>query len=289
MNFVITTDTTCDMPQQFLKENQIAPLKLSYTIDDVTYGGADGEEELSAEAFYKRLRDGAMPKTAQANPEQAANYFEKYLEQGISVLHIAFSSGLSGSYQSTVIAAEELNEKYENAKVITVDSKCASMGEGLFLYYAMQLKKEGKSIEEIAAWLEAHKLNICHNFTVDDLFHLHRGGRVSKTAAVFGSMLGVKPVLHVNDEGKLIPIQKVRGRKQSLLALVDNMEKCMGKMKNDIVFISHGDCIADAEFIADEVKKRFGIEKIMINMIGPVIGTHSGAGTVALFFMGEHR
>lgn len=288
MNYVITSDTTCDMSQGFLDENEVKVLALSYTVDDVTYSGL-GDDRLTTKEFYQKLRAGSMPQTAQANPEQAASLFESYLKEGVSVLHIAFSSALSGSYQSTVIAADDLNGKYGDAKVITIDSKCASMGEGLFLYDAIQLKKEGRSLEEAAEWLESHKLNVCHNFTVDDLFHLHRGGRVSKTAAVFGSMLGVKPVLHVDNEGRLIPIQKIRGRKQSLVALVDNMEKCMGGMKNDVVFISHGDCLEDAEFVAAEVKKRFGIKNVTIGDIGPVIGTHSGAGTVALFFMGEHR
>lgn len=288
MAYVITTDTTCDMPREFLEKNQINTLSLSYTIDDKTYTGI-GDDKLAPKEFYDRLRGGSMPQTAQANPDQAAALFKKYLEQGISVLHIAFSSALSGSYQSTVIAADELNGNYGDAKVVTIDSRCASMGEGLFVYYAAQLKQEGKSFDEAAEWLEAHKLNICHNFTVDDLFHLHRGGRVSKTAAVFGSMLGVKPVLHVDNEGRLIPIQKVRGRKQSLAALVDNMEKLRGSHKNEVVFISHGDCLEDAQFVADEVKKRFGIQDVWIDFVGPVIGTHSGAGTVALFFMGDHR
>lgn len=288
MKYVITTDTTCDMSQRYFDENNVGVLALSYTIDGITYAG-EGENQLSPAEFYQKLRNGSMPQTAQVNPEQAKKMFASYLERGINVLHLSFSSALSGSYQSTVIAADDLNGMYGDAKVVTIDSRCASMGEGLLLYYAVELKKEGKSFDEVAEWVEGHKLNICHNFTVNDLFHLHRGGRVSKTSAVFGAMLGVKPVLHVDDEGRLIPIQKVRGRKQSLLALVDNMEKCMGNMKNDIVFISHGDCIDDAEFVAGEVKKRFGIKKIKIGFIGPVIGTHSGAGTVALFFLGEHR
>jgi DegV family protein with EDD domain len=288
MAYVITTDTTCDMPQSFLSENNIGVLTLSYTVDDVTYTGK-GDSQLSPEEFYQKLRNGSIPQTAQVNPDQAESLFESYLKQGLNVLHIAFSSALSGSYQSTVIAAENLNGKYGDARVVVIDSKCASMGEGLFLHYAVQLKNEGKSLDEAAEWLESHKLNICHNFTVDDLRYLHRGGRVSKTAAVFGSMLGVKPVLHVDDEGRLVPIQKIRGRKQSLIALVDNMEKLVGGMKNDIIFISHGDCLEDAEFVAAEVKKRFGIKNIRIGFIGPVIGSHSGVGTVALFFMGEHR
>ena len=290
MEYVITTDTTCDMSQDFLDKNGVEVLAMPYTVDGITYTGL-GDDRLSPEEFYQKLRAGSMPQTAQVNPDQAATLFETYLNKGISVLHIAFSSALSGSYQSAVIAAEDLNERYrdQDVKVVVVDSKCASMGEGLFVFYAVKLKQEGKSFEEVRKWLEDHKLNVCHNFTVNDLFHLHRGGRVSKTAAVFGSMLGVKPVLHVDDEGRLIPIQKVRGRKQSLFMLVDNMEKLVGSMKNETVFISHGDCLQDAELVADEVKKRFGVKDIKIGIIGPVIGTHSGAGTVALFFLGEHR
>ena len=213
---------------------------------------------------------------------------EKY---DMDVLHIAFSSGLSGSYNSSRIGAEELAEEYTKHKVTVVDSLCASLGEGLLVHKALQNQEKGMSLEENRQWLEDNKLHLVHNFTVDDLFHLHRGGRVSKTAAVIGTMINLKPVLHVDDEGHLIPVSKVRGRKKSLIALVDNMEKQMGayREQNDIVFISHGDCEEEAKFVADLVKQRFGIESFLINYVGPTIGAHSGPGTMALFFMGEYR
>lgn len=286
--FVITTDTSCDMPKSYYENNQIGILSLSCLMDGETY---NYYHDMPEKEFYQKVRAGAMPVTSQANPEDAKELFEKYLKKGLSVLHVAFSSGLSGSYNSARIAAEELNDQYTDVQVIVVDSLCASMGQGLILYKAVQMKNAGKSIEEIAKWLEENKLHVCHNFTVDDLNHLYRGGRVSKATAVLGTMIGVKPVLHVNDEGKLINIGKVRGRKRSLIALVDRMEKQLANYKgtNDIVFISHGDAQEDARFVADLVKERFGIDSFMINYIGPVIGTHSGPGTLALFFMGEYR
>ena len=205
------------------------------------------------------------------------------------MLCIAFSSGLSGTYHSICLAAEELREKYPEATISVVDSLCASMGEGLLIHKAAMLKEAGKSLQEVTQWLEENKLHLCHNFTVDDLFFLHRGGRVSKTTAIVGSALGIKPVLHVDNEGKLVPVGKVRGRKQSLIALVDRMVKQVQGVENDIVFISHGDCLEDAEFVRDQIKERLGIQNFMINYIGPTIGSHSGPGTVALFFMGQSR
>ena len=207
------------------------------------------------------------------------------------MLHLAFSSGLSGSYNSVRLAAEELKEEYPDRKIIVVDSLCASLGEGLFVYKAVQMKEAGASMEEVAAWLEEHKQNFCHVFTVDDLFHLYRGGRVSKAAAIVGTMINLKPLLHVDDEGHLIPLSKVRGRKKSLATLVSMMEERIGswKDKNDIIFISHGDCEEDAQYVAKLVREKFGYESFLINTIGATIGTHSGPGTVALFFMGEYR
>ena len=196
---------------------------------------------------------------------------------------------MSGTYHSICLAAEELREKYPEATISVVDSLCASMGEGLLIHKAAMLKEAGKSLQEVTQWLEENKLHLCHNFTVDDLFFLHRGGRVSKTTAIVGSALGIKPVLHVDNEGKLVPVGKVRGRKQSLIALVDRMVKQVQGVENDIVFISHGDCLEDAEFVRDQIKERLGIQNFMINYIGPTIGSHSGPGTVALFFMGQSR
>ncbi|MBU9738182.1 DegV family protein [Diplocloster agilis] len=284
--FIITTDNTSDLPDSYISENDLDILFLSYTIDGETY---ERENQLSAAEFYKRMRNGSMPTTAQINPDMAKEKFTKYLKEGKDILHISFSSGLSGSYNSCRIAAEELQEDFPDRRIVVVDSLCASLGEGLLVHKAVCQKKEGKSLAEITEWLEENKLHLCHNFTVDDLNHLYRGGRVSKAAAVFGTMVNIKPVLHVDDEGHLVPVSKVRGRKKSLTTLVDNMEKQVGKFENDTIFISHGDCLTDAEFVARLVRERFGIQSFLINTVGPTIGAHSGPGTVALFFMGNSR
>ena len=216
---------------------------------------------------------------------------EGVLRQGYDVLYIAFSSGLSGTYNSVRMAAEELSEEYPEATIAVVDSLCASLGEGLLVHKAVQMKEAGKSLAEIREWLEANKLHLCHVFTVDDLNHLYRGGRVSRTAAFLGTLANIKPMLHVDDEGHLIALSKVRGRKKSISRLVDMMEERLGdwKDKNDIIFISHGDCIEDANRLKELVEERTGIRAYLIDYVGPTIGAHSGPGTLALFFMGEKR
>ena len=223
------------------------------------------------------------------NPEDVKAVMEPYLESGKDVLYIAFSSGLSITYQSAVSAVAELSEKYPDRKAIVVDSLCASLGEGLLVWHVNNMRKSGASIEETAKWAEENRLKVAHSFMADDLMHLHRGGRVSKTSAIAGTMLGIKPVLHVNDEGKLAPVGKARGKKQALTMLVDNIEKCVGSTKNEFFTLSHGDCLEDAEFVAKLTCERFGIKDYIIGEIGPVIGTHSGPGTIALFLMAEHR
>lgn len=286
--FVLFTDNTCDMPRSFYEENGIEVLTLSCLMDGKRYTYDDSMPE---QEFYEKLRSGSMPTTSQVNPQEAAERFRPYAEKGMDILYIAFSSGLSGSCNSARLAAEMLAEDNLPGRIVVVDSLCASMGEGLLVYYAVQLKKEGKTLDEVAAWLEENKLHLCHNFTVDDLFHLHRGGRVSKATAILGTMIGVKPVLHVDNEGHLINIGKARGRKKSLIALVDNMEKQIKEYEgeNKIVFISHGDSEEDARFVENLVRTRFGIESFVTNYIGPTIGAHSGPGTIALFFMGAYR
>ncbi|AOR23548.1 DegV family protein [Clostridium taeniosporum] len=286
--FIITTDTTSDLSKEYTEQNNIGLLVMSFQMDGKEYVG---DENLDIKDFYDKMRSGSMPTTAQVNPEQARIQFEKYLKEGYDILHISFSSALSGSYNSTRIAAMELAETYADDKIIVVDSLSVSSGEGLLVYKAVELKKQGKSIEEIANWIEENKLNVCQYFTVDDLNHLYRGGRVSKTTAILGTVIGVKPIIHVNNEGKLIPISKTRGRKQSLGKLLDNMEKLMGSYKeeNDVIFVSHGDAEKEAKSVADKIRERFKIDSIVINNIGPIIGTHSGPGTVAVFFMGENR
>lgn len=291
-NFKIITDTTADLPMTYIEENDIGLMYLNCIIEGKTYG-RDNMQELDLKNFYKGMREGKMPTTSQINPEEAKAEFEKYIGTEKEILCLAFSSGLSGSYNSMRIAAEEVMEEHLECKIRVIDSLCASLGEGLFVYQAVEQRKAGKTMEETAKWLTEHIQNIVHVFTVDDLFHLYRGGRVSRTSAVIGTVAAIKPVLHVDQEGHLIPIMKKRGRKKALNCLVDYMEEKQGsfleKNRDGIVFISHSDALEDAEYVREEVKRRFGIENFVINMIGPVIGSHTGTGTVALFFMGESR
>lgn len=284
--FVIVSDSTVDLPKEYLQSKQVPIISLSYIMDGVTYEEMDG---LSHKEFFEKLRAGSLPTTSQINPEQAREALEPFAKEGKDILYIGFYSGLSGSYNSVRMAAEDLKEEYPDINIIAIDSLCACMGEGLLLYKALELKEHGMSMEEIAKWVEANKLHICHNVTVDDLNHLHRGGRISKTTAVVGSMIKIKPIIHMSDEGKLVVIGKERGRKKSLVSIVDRMEKQMQGYDNDIVMITHGDCIEDAEFVKKQVEERFGIHNVMINGIGSVIGSHTGAGVVAVFFMGDKR
>ena len=286
--YVIMTDTNSDLPVDYYEEHGIKVLSLKYLVDGETY---DLEHPLDTGEFYAKMRNGSMPTSAQVNPDEAKAKMTECLEEGLDILYIAFSSGLSGTYQSGVVAKNEIDDegRYPNQKVIVIDSLAASLGQGLLVHKAVQMKDAGKSIDEVADWVEKNKNYLCHNFTVDDLFHLHRGGRVSKSTAVLGTMINIKPVLHVDDEGHLISLKNVRGRRKSLNALVDRMQEQAAGFENDIVFISHGDCIDDANYVRDLVKERFGIENFLINYVGPSIGAHSGPGTVALFFMGSPK
>ena len=286
--YVIMTDTNSDLPDEYYKEHDIRTLSLGYTVDGEFY---DLDHPLDTGEFYAKMRNGSMPTSAQVNPDQAKAKMCACLDEGLDVLYIAFSSGLSGTYQSGVVAKNEIDDegKYPDNKVVVIDSLSASLGQGLLVHKAVMLKEAGRTLDEVADWVEKNKLHLCHNFTVDDLFHLHRGGRVSKSTAVLGTMINIKPVLHVDDEGHLISLKNVRGRRKSLNALVDRMQEQAAGFENDIVFISHGDCIDDANYVRDLVKERFGINDFLINYVGPSIGTHSGPGTVALFFMGSPR
>ena len=287
--FVIVTDTTTDLPRDYVEKHHLYMMSLPYTLEGTSY---TWEKPMPVKDFYDKMRAGSLPTTSQANPEEAALLYESILKDNdVDILHIAFSSGLSGSFNSCRIAAADVCEKYPDHRIVVVDSLAATLGQGLLVYKAVQLKEAGKSLDEVAAWVEENKYHLVHNFTVDDLFHLHRGGRLSKTAAIVGTMINLKPVLHVDDEAHLVMLSKVRGRKKSLIGLVDCMEKQLGdwKDKNDIIFISHGDCPEDAQFVADLIKERFGYENFMIDYIGATIGAHSGPGTVALFYLGDHR
>lgn len=287
--YKIITNTTADLPAAYIEENGLGLVYYNYIMDGISYGK---DKELDWKEFYRLMREeGKMPTTSQVNPEQFKDYFRSFLKENKNLLYLSFSSGLTGSCGNAILAANEMMEEIPDANIVVIDSTCASMGEGLLVHKAVEMQKSGKTMEEAAALIKEMIPHLVHVFTVDDLNHLYRGGRVSKAAAVIGTIAGIKPILHVDDEGHLIPMSKTRGRKKSLMELVDYMEKQMGSYrdKNDIVFISHGDAYEDACLVRDEIKKRFGIENFMINHIGPTIGTHSGPGTIALFFEGESR
>lgn len=287
-DYVITTDNNADLPESFYREHGVGCTYLSYTLEGRQY---EHGNFLPVEEFYSRMRAGSMPTTSQVNPQSARALFEPYLREGRDILHIAFSSGLSGTFNSCRIAAEELLQEYPDRRILVIDSLSASLGQGLLVYLAQKRKEEGCNIDEVEEWVETHKKNIVHLFTVDDLNHLYRGGRVSRTTAVLGGMLNIKPILHVDDAGKLIPIGKVRGRKKSLLELADLMDRKIGSYAEscDTVFISHGDCPEEAEFLAKKIKEKYPVKTELINDVGAVIGAHSGPGTMALFFLGDVR
>ena len=286
-DYVILTDSSADLDSQMVKELGLNVLPLSFTIQDKTYHNYPDNREMDPKVFYKALREGAMCTTAAVNVADYNEALEPLLESGKDVLLLVFSSGLSATYQSAKVTAEEMNEKYPDRKVYAVDTLCASMGQGLLVWHAVQQQKAGKSLEEDRDWTEENKLNLCHWFTVDDLHFLKRGGRVSAATAVVGTMLQIKPVLHVDDEGHLINMAKARGRAASLTALADKLAETA--TDKDLVFISHGDCPEDAQTLASDLKKRIGVKKVVLNTIGPVIGAHAGPGTVALFFVGTKR
>lgn len=288
-DYAITTENTCDMPYEYYAENKVEFMYLPCTLDDKVY---NKEHDIEAKEFYSLMRSGSMPTTSQVNTEDAKRAWLPMLEEGKEILHVSFSSGLSGTYNSCRLAAEELMEENPQYKIIVVDTLCASMGQGLILQKVLELKEGGSGLDEAAKWLEEHKLNLCHVFTVDDLMHLHRGGRVSKVSAVLGTMINIKPMLHVDNEGRLILLSKARGRKKALQSLVDMMEGRVGSYRdqNDVIYISHGDCEEDAAYVAELVKKQYpSVKTIVMNTIGSTIGAHAGPGTVALFFMGDRR
>lgn len=308
-DFLIVTDATCDMPREYLKENGVVCLPMLYSVDGVDYLLMGDGTEMGMQEFYAKMRAGSVTKTAQINTMDAIDRLKPLAEAGKDILYVGFSSALSGTVDAVTKALESLQADFKDSKFLAVDTLCASMGEGLMVHYAVQLKKEGKSITQIHEFLQSNKQNFCHYFTVDDLHFLHRGGRVSKLTAIVGTLLGIKPVLHVSPEGKLINIAKATGRKKALRMLMDKMANKIAisplkgndyiklgdsatdlqKKFNQPIFISHGDCAADAADLAALITETYGTTNIKINYIGPVIGSHSGPNTVAMFFYGTDR
>ena len=285
-NYKIITDSACDLPGDMLQSLNVDKVSLS-----VLFRGESRLDSVDEgiKEFYDGLRGGEVATTSAVNPEGWAAVMEPVLQAGQDVLVLAFSSGLSTTYQSAVIAANELMEKYPGRKICVVDTLCASLGEGLLVWYACRKRDEGMELEALRDWVEANKLNLCHWFTVDDLMFLKRGGRVSATTALVGTMLQIKPVLHVDDEGHLINVAKARGRKASIDALAKKVAELGEGFDNETMFISHGDCLEDAEYLASVLKEKHGAKHVHINHVGAVIGSHAGPGVLALFFLGKNR
>ncbi len=286
MSYQIITDSCCDFPT-----NQYARLGLTVVPLSVEFRGQVFEDrnDESLKELYDGLRQGEAARTSAVNPEHWRMAMEPVLEKGEDVLVMAFSSGLSTTYQSAVIAGEELKERYPDRKILVADTLSASMGQGLLVWHACQKQKEGMELEELYRWVEENKLHLCHWFTVDDLMYLKRGGRISAATAVVGTMLKIKPVLHMDDKGCLVNVAKARGRRVALDALAKKAAELGEGYDNSVMFLSHGDCPEDAEYLAKELKETYGVKEVVVSYVGSVIGSHSGPGTVALFFLGDHR
>jgi len=285
--FVIHTDSSCDIDPALLCEWGVPYVSLTLRFD-----GEDKEyfdDKIDPKEFYNRMRDGGVAKTAAINSEIFTASFEKVLSDGKDLIYFGLSSGLSTTFNSARLAAEALREKYPERKIFIIDSRTASAGTGLFLYLLVQKKNAGATIEEVVEYAESLIPKLCHWFTVDDLVYLKRGGRVSAAAAFFGNALGIKPVLHVDDEGHLTPTAKIRGRKMAIKTLADKYTELADDPENGTIFISHGDCIDEGEQLAGIIKEKHGANVEIITHVGPVIGAHSGPGTIALFFVGKER
>ena len=287
--YAIITDSACDLPAQLVDELDISVVPLTLTVDGKSYKNYPDGREIGFHEFYEMLRAGAKASTSAANIDAFIELFEQFAADGKDVLYLGFSPALSGTFNAAKIAAEDVSERYPDHKFYTVDTLCASLGQGLMVYYAAKEREKGRSIDEVRDYVEQNKLHLCHLFTVSDLHFLHRGGRVSKTTAVIGGALGMKPLMHTDNYGRLEKTGVIRGRKQSIIALADRMKQVITDPEGQTVFICQGDCKEDADFLADAIRERLPVGEIMINYTGPVIGAHSGPGTLAVFFMGTER
>ena len=288
-DYIIVTESTSDLPQDLVDELDIKVIPMTFGFENESYLNYPDNRELDIHIFYDRVKKGERSITALVNSKTFEEYFEPIIKSGNDILYIGFSSALSGTYSASLIAAEELKQKYPDSKIICIDTLAASMGEGLLVYYAAKLKQEGRNIDEVSQWVIDNRLSLCQWFTVDDLNHLKRGGRISAMTATVGSALNVKPILHVDNEGRLIPVHNVRGRKKSINSLLEHMEKLCVNPQGQTIFISHADCLEDTEYLADLIKEKFPVKEVVLNFIGPVIGSHTGQGAIALFFIGKER
>ncbi len=285
-NYVIMTDSSADLSSELIDSLGIRVISLEVLMDD-----ADPilNHEIKVEEFYEKLRQKTKVTTSAVSIERFAQFMEPILAEGNDLLYLGFSSGLSGTYNAGLVAARELAEKYPERTVTTVDTLCASLGQGLLVYHAAKRQQAGASLAEVKEWVENNRLHLCHWFTVDDLFFLKRGGRVSSATAVMGTMLSIKPVMHVDNNGKLINVAKARGRKASMDTLIEKMKETAIEPATQTCFICHGDCREEAEYLAKKMKEELGVPEVVIGYTGPVIGAHSGPGTLAIFYLGTER
>ena len=292
MSFELVTDSCCNLAEETIDRYGLYVLPLTFMADgeDTVYQSYLKGEKTDLSQFYKMMRDGKVFRTSLPNLSDTEALFRSLLDAGRDILYLGFSSGLSGTYEATELLAKQLRGEYPDRKIYTVDTLAASGGQGLLVWHACQHAEAGEGIDAVRDWVEGNKLRLAHWFTVDDLMFLWRGGRVSKTSAWAGTLLNIKPVLHVDDEGHLIPMEKVRGRKKSLTALLNHMEKTGTQpLADQMVFITHGDCLEEAQWLEQQIRERFGVRDIVVNCIDPVIGAHSGPGTMALFFLASSR
>lgn len=290
MSYKIVTDSSCNLPEHIIDELDLTVLPLVFMVDDIQYQSYLKGKVTNLQTFYTQMREGKVFTTSLPNLKDSREEIESLLKTGEDVLYLGFSSGLSGTYEAIKLLCSDLSAEYPDQKIICIDTLAASLGQGLLVYYAAQMRKDGKSIEETAEWVRENVLHMCHWFTVDDLMFLYRGGRVSRTAAFAGSLLKIKPVLHVDDEGHLIPMEKVRGRAKSIKALFEHLkESHFSPLSDQMLAISHGDCLEDALTLRKMIEDEYGPQQFIINFVDPVIGAHSGPGTLALFFLGSHR
>ena len=288
-DYVILTDSCCDLSAEMAAELGVEVLPLSLQMGDRTYRNYLDGREIGFHEFYERVRSGELATTSAVNVGEFEEKMREILKTGKDILSISFSSALSTTYQSACIAAQDMKEEFPDANIYVVDSLSASLGQGLLLYLTVQKKREGLTAEELVQWVEDNKLHIDHWFTVDDLNYLKMGGRVSATTALVGTMLSIKPIMHTSDEGKLTVVGKARGRKSSLNTLIDTVGRLGINLQDQVMFICQADCQAEAETVAAQLKQRYGVKEVYINYIGPVIGSHTGPNTMGLFFVGTER
>ncbi|MDD3957727.1 MAG: DegV family protein [Candidatus Izemoplasmatales bacterium] len=288
-DYRIVTDSCIDLTDQLAKEIDVDVIPLTVMVKDHIYTNYLDEREISFKDFYHLLRQKHVPTTSQLNPEHFKAVWEPLLEAGQDILNISFSSALSGTYESSVKARDELKKQYPDRTIVVLDSLSASMGQGLLVFLAAAEKKSGKNLQEVAKWVEDNRLKVSHLFTVDDLNHLKRGGRLSFGRALLGSIINIKPLLHVDDQGRLVQTGMARGRRHALNKMVERMIETIENPWEQDIFISHGDCMVDVEYLKEQISKRINVKGFVTSYVGPVIGSHSGPGTLAFFYLGKDR